>query len=43
MLRNFIDTGIEIHIDDVQRFVTFQISVDFFYFFNWEFARFSQK
>ena len=32
MLRNFIDTSIKIHIDDVQSFVTFRISVDFFIF-----------
>jgi len=30
MLWNFIDTSIKIHIDDVQSFVTFRISVDFF-------------
>jgi len=34
MLRNFIDTSIKIHIDDVQSFVTFRISVDFFLFFH---------
>jgi len=43
MLRNFIDTSIKIHIDNVQSFVTFQISVDFFYFFNCDFARFGRK
>jgi len=32
MLRNFIDTSIKIHIDDVQSFVTFRISFDFFIF-----------
>jgi len=32
MLRNFIDTSIKIYIDDVQSFVTFRISVDFFIF-----------
>jgi len=32
MLRNFIDTSIKVHIDDVQSFVTFRISVDFFIF-----------
>jgi len=31
MLRNFIDTSIKIHIDDVQSFKTFRISVDFFF------------
>jgi len=34
MLRNFVDTSIKIDMDDVQNFVTFRISVDFFYFFN---------
>jgi len=34
MLRNFIDTSIKIHINNVQSFVTFRISVDFFIFFN---------
>ena len=43
MLRNFIDTSIKIHIDDVKSFVTFRISVDFFYFFNCDFARFGRK
>jgi len=43
MLRNFIDTCIKIHIDDLQSFVTLRISVDFFYFFNCEFARFGRK
>ena len=43
MLRNFIDNSIKIHIDDVQSFITFQISVDFFYFFNFDFARFGRK
>jgi len=33
MLRNFRDTSIKIHIEDVQRFVVFQISLDFFIFF----------
>jgi len=43
MLQNFIDTSIKIHIDDVQSYVTFRISVDFFYFFNCEFAHFDRK
>jgi len=43
MLRNFIVISIKIHIDDVQSFVTFRISVDFFYFFNCDFARFGRK
>ena len=43
MVRNFIDTSIKIHIDDVQSFVTFRISVDLFYFFNCDFARFGRK
>jgi len=43
MLLNFIDTSIKIHIDDVQSFVTFRISVFFFYFFNCEFAHFGRK
>jgi len=34
LLRNFIDTSIKIHIDDVQSFVTFRISVDFFFIFS---------
>jgi len=34
MLRNFIGTSIKIHIDDVQSFVTFRISVDFFFIFS---------
>jgi len=38
---NFIDTSIKIHIEDVQSFVTFWISLDFF--FNCDFARFGQK
>jgi len=32
MLRNFIETSIKIHIYDVQSFVTFRISVDFYFF-----------
>jgi len=32
MLQNFIDTYIKRHIDDVQSFVTFRISLDFFIF-----------
>jgi len=43
MLRNFIDTSIKIHIDDVQSFVTFRISVNFFCFYNCDFARFGRK
>jgi len=43
ILRKCIDTSIKIHIDDVQSFVTFRISVDFFYFFNCEFAHFGRK
>jgi len=43
MLRNFTDISIKIHIDDVKSFITFRISVDFFYFFNCEFARFGRK
>jgi len=44
MLRKFIDISIKMHIDDVQSFVTFRISVDFFcYFFNCDFARFGRK
>jgi len=34
MLRNFRDTFIKIHIDDVQSFVTFRISVDFLFIFS---------
>ena len=35
ILRNFTDTSIKIHIDDVKSFVTFRISLNFFYFFDW--------
>jgi len=34
MLRNFISTSIKIHLEDVQSFVTFWISLNFLYFFN---------
>ena len=34
ILRNFTYTSIKIHIDDVKSFVTFRISLDFFYFFD---------
>jgi len=34
ILRNFTETSIKIHIDDVKSFVTFRISLDFFYFFD---------
>jgi len=30
ILRNFTDTSIKTHIDDVQSFVTFRVSLDFF-------------
>jgi len=43
MLRNFIDTSIKIHIDDVQSFVTFRISGDFFLFFQLRFCAFQSK
>jgi len=43
MQRNFIETSIKIHIEDVQSFVTFRISLDFFYFFNRNFACFGRK
>jgi len=34
MQRNFTDTSIKIHIEDVKNFVTFRISLDFFLFFQ---------
>jgi len=34
MLRNFIDTSIKIHIEDLQSSVTFRISLNIFYFFD---------
>ena len=43
MLRNFIDTSIKIHIDDVKSFVTFRISVDFFLFFQLRLCAFRSK
>jgi len=43
MLRSFIDTSIKIHIDDVQSFVTFRISVNFFLFFQLRICAFRSK
>jgi len=43
MLRNFIDTSIKIYIDDVKSFVTFRISVDFFFIFSIAILRGSAK
>jgi len=41
--QNFIDTSIKIHIEYMKSFVAFRISLDFFNFFNCDFARFGRK